>query len=236
MRASRIRRSRWGALACLALAVFACESKPLDPGDAAPSAPFDMACSAKRYTCIDRSVITIWWVCDGVPDCLQGEDEEGCPNKCPVPALDDLGPTEDGDCAGTGEKFVECGLLDSPLIAACWDDYQAAQCQLGCYEEASCGELLDNLCTPIATPSLDRCLNECSAMPFFCENEARIPSNWECDGEADCPSGEDEVGCPSFTCATGQAIDPGWVCDDFPDCPGGEDELGCSPILCPQFQ
>ncbi len=232
MRVSRIRRSRWGALACIALGSFACESEPLPPGVVYTNAPVDLACGAKRFTCIDRSVITIWWVCDGVPDCLQGEDEEGCPDKCPMPPLD-LGPGEDGDCAGTATKLADCGLLRVPLLTACWDDYERAQCQLGCYAEASCDDLRDNLCTPIVTPELDRCLNECSIMPFFCENGSRIPAGWQCDGDPDCPSAEDELGCPSFTCASGAPLNPEWVCDDFPDCPGGDDEVGCEPIICP---
>lgn len=232
MRTAINRSARWSVLAAFGLTLFACESKPLDPDDAALNAPIDVACGPKRFTCIDRSVITIWWVCDGTPDCLQGEDEEGCPNKCPMPDLDELGPAEGGTCQGTATKLADCQLLSAPVLTACWDDQQASTCQLGCYMEASCTELHDNLCTPIVAPSLDRCLNECSARPFLCNNGSRIPSNWECDGEADCVSGEDETTCPSFTCDTGDVILAAWVCDGVPDCFGGEDEFGCTTLNC----
>lgn len=236
MRISIFRSARWGVLSAFGLALLACQSKQLDPEDEVFSAPSDLACGPKRFTCIDRSVITIWWVCDGTPDCLLGEDEEGCPNKCPMPDLDEIGPAEPGTCEGTALKLNECQMLDEPVLTACWDDQQASKCQLGCYMEASCRELYDNICTPIVAPELDRCLIECSARPFVCENGARIPSGWECDGEPDCVSGEDEAGCPSFTCDTGGVIPADWVCDGVPDCFGGEDEFNCTSLNCPPIQ
>lgn len=224
------------------LALVACASKTIpdapeaaagasgDPSDA-PSG--DLACGPKLFTCIDRSVITVWWVCDGVQDCVQGEDEDGCPDRCPLPDLDELGPEEDSDCDGLGQALSTCGLLSTPVLSPCWDDQRLAQCQFGCYAEASCAELVDNVCTPIPTPGLDRCLAQCSAKPFFCEDLTRVPSAWECDGEPDCVSGEDELGCPVFFCDSGSALPGAWACDGVPDCPGGEDELGCTPINCP---
>lgn len=243
MRSSMNRRSRWGAFGTLAFVLVACASKRLeledpnaDGGGGAPAStpPGDLACGPKFFRCIDRSVITIWWVCDGVSDCVQGEDEEGCPNRCQLPDLDELGPDEDSDCEGVGQAFAACGLLSTPEVYPCWDGQRLAQCQFGCYAEASCAELVDNVCTPIATPALDRCLAECSAKPYFCEDGTRIPSNWECDGETDCVSGEDELGCPTFPCDSGSAIPGGWVCDGVSDCTGGEDELECKFVNCPQ--
>uniref|UniRef100_A0A0L8GWJ9 Neurotrypsin n=1 Tax=Octopus bimaculoides TaxID=37653 RepID=A0A0L8GWJ9_OCTBM len=74
-----------------------------------------------------------------------------------------------------------------------------------------------------------------------------IPISWKCDGENDCPDGEDEKGCePEVSCPTNSmmcssrkiCIPLQWKCDGDRDCPGGEDESECgtttnSSFTCP---
>ncbi|TVR04132.1 MAG: hypothetical protein EA398_03000, partial [Deltaproteobacteria bacterium] len=65
---------------------------------------------------------------------------------------------------------------------------------------------------------------------FTCDDGSEIPMSWVCDGDLDCPGGEDEENCPSdafFTCDDGSQIPAEWVCDGDLDCPGGEDEDDC---------
>jgi low density lipoprotein-related protein 2 len=219
------------ALAALALPLFGCESEPLDHA-LLSTAPDDLACGETRFTCIDRSVITIWWVCDGTPDCLQGEDEVGCPNKCPMPAVDHLGPAEDGDCAATGAAMLACGLVEDASAINCWDDARADRCVFGCYQEATCTDLRQRFCVGGTPSELITCMEECAARPFVCDDGARQPSDYECDGFDDCELGEDELSCPSFTCDDGRQIEIAYVCDFYVDCLGAEDELGCMPLMC----
>jgi hypothetical protein len=215
----------------LVIPLFGCESEPLDHA-VLSTAPDDLACGETRFTCIDRSVITIWWVCDGTPDCLQGEDEVGCPNKCTMPTLDHLGPDQDGDCATTGAAMVECGLVQDASSINCWDESSLDRCFFGCYAEANCTDLRQRFCVGVTPSDLITCMEECLARPFECNDGTRLPAEWECDTEPDCETGEDEEICPFFTCDNGEEIVAGYVCDFYPDCLTGEDELNCMPLMC----
>lgn len=66
---------------------------------------------------------------------------------------------------------------------------------------------------------------------FECSDGSCLPASWECDGEADCGSAEDEANCSEscsgHTCGDGSCIQADWVCDDFIDCDDGSDEAAC---------
>lgn len=63
-----------------------------------------------------------------------------------------------------------------------------------------------------------------------------ISRRWLCDGESDCPGGEDETDCTgntcasdAFTCADQACISHRWKCDGDADCKDGSDEQDCQP-------
>ncbi|XP_012944048.1 low-density lipoprotein receptor-related protein 1 [Aplysia californica] len=77
-------------------------------------------------------------------------------------------------------------------------------------------------------PGLFRC-QAGKGVPAKC-----IPQNWRCDGDRDCPLGEDETNCTVVQCGSEQfrcnrshvlaCVPKAWKCDGEPDCDQGEDE------------
>ena len=73
--------------------------------------------------------------------------------------------------------------------------------------------------------------NPCAAGRFRCDDGSCVPSNWVCDGQPDCPLGEDERACLQSTCKGtavkcmgGECIPPQWMCDGEVDCKDLSDE------------
>ncbi|XP_053609707.1 uncharacterized protein LOC128674813 isoform X2 [Plodia interpunctella] len=69
----------------------------------------------------------------------------------------------------------------------------------------------------------------CNKREFPCADGSCMPRDWICDGNQDCPSGEDERQCAlcaltEYKCRTGGCILKRWLCDGYVDCAGGEDE------------
>ncbi|KAE8631853.1 hypothetical protein XENTR_v10001329 [Xenopus tropicalis] len=84
----------------------------------------------------------------------------------------------------------------------------------------------------------------CLTNQFQCMDGACIPALWLCDGDKDCPNGEDEVSCSKkmacngFQCKNGHCINSTSKCDGHSDCADGSDEdlLICEHITCPSFK
>ncbi|KAK7480314.1 hypothetical protein BaRGS_00028482 [Batillaria attramentaria] len=102
----------------------------------------------------------------------------------------------------------------------------------------------------------------CDRNRFVCWVSGRnIPCVWTCDGQLDCPDGEDEVGCNDdnlvadqgddsddddfdddsdsqcfdgdFECANRECVPEDWRCDNDPDCDDGSDEWNCQDYVRP---
>ncbi|XP_041374230.1 low-density lipoprotein receptor-related protein 1-like [Gigantopelta aegis] len=97
---------------------------------------------------------------------------------------------------------------------------------------------------PILSQGAENEATTCSSDTFQCKREISvgyqcIPLNWVCDGDHDCPDGDDEKAncsiptCASwqFTCTKGAArcITQGYICDGEEDCTDGSDE---TPEVC----
>ena len=213
-------------------------------------------------------------VCDGHRDCLHGEDEfcEKYTNKeirnlvnsslvdtfsclesnitIPSLLLNDFMP----DCPGTIEDEMEYyNLMTNPFHTpiSC-NDSQKIPCIPG---HSHCF-YLNKLCVfefEKNSKILKYCRNgahlyNCTVFQclgyFKCHLSYCIPFNMVCDGEWNCPQGDDEASCNSYICPNlfkckGQTkcLHFSKYCDNEKDCIFGDDELWCingSVLICPK--
>ncbi|CAH1264634.1 EDIL3 [Branchiostoma lanceolatum] len=153
------------------------------------------------------------WICDGLRDCLDGRDEQGCVQGVPK------------HCFFTCRNNVTC-LPTSQL----GDGHR--DCSDG--EDERPGDIEDAL-----GRRWDSCSYNCASVYG---NASCVPDAFSCDDDADCFGEEDEQGCggvaptaedcPTFYCGLSGSPDPycvheHLVCDGYPTCAAGEDEQGC---------
>ena len=229
---------------------------------------FDFTCLSSS-TCIPYLK-----VCDGHIDCLHGEDEYcekkldkeirslvrgsnvelfSCLESnitIPVLLFDDLIP----DCPDTMEDEIQYyKLLTDPFHThvSCNDSQKIA-----CIPGHSHCFYLNQLCIfefQQNTKILKYCRNgahlyNCTIFQclgyFKCPLSYCIPFNLICNGEWDCPQGDDEASCNSYSCPNlfkckGQTkcLHFSKYCDNNNDCIFGDDEMWCtnsSVLVCPK--
>ena len=159
--------------------------------------------------------------CDGMIDCDDVSDEQGCVNlgfdcgngtQLPASArCDGVAQCENGadelDCPSNG-TFT---CADGTLITATYHCDNFTDCPDGS-DELNC-----------STAELDG--------GFKCNDGTDIWDSSKCDNFDDCAGGEDELGCPvdpsKFDCNDGSFIDVSQVCDGTLNCLFGDDEANC---------
>uniref|UniRef100_A0A0K0EE50 Low-density lipoprotein receptor-related protein 2 n=1 Tax=Strongyloides stercoralis TaxID=6248 RepID=A0A0K0EE50_STRER len=81
--------------------------------------------------------------------------------------------------------------------------------------------------------------SNCTENEFHCKSSNTcVPKSYQCDGDPQCPSGEDEINCSScgndaIFCASTNKCIPKWnVCDGIVHCPDKIDETNCECTDC----
>jgi hypothetical protein len=136
---------------------------------------------------------------------------------------------EQGPCAAALSKLRSCNLITAGE-SDCDSSNAEDDCIARCFSEATCTELRDFYCADDGP--LVSCREACSPS-FRCEDGETIPADYQCDVEADCADGSDEIGCPpgtAFQCESGESIPAEWECDGTADCADLSDEIGCESI------
>lgn len=130
-------------------------------------------CKPTHFHCDSGECIVKRFVCDGTPDCPNGEDERGCPpdarKKC---APGKFKCASDGICLPI-EKFCDG-------IANCADGSDEQNCDLPSRNNTE--EV------PSLVPS------DCKSGTFMCDNTC-LPLSAQCNNKMDCLDGSDERNC-----------------------------------------
>ncbi|KAJ2951649.1 hypothetical protein O0L34_g13807 [Tuta absoluta] len=209
------------------------------------------SCSPDQFSCSNGMCIAATWRCDGNNDCGDLSDEIGCQCTPPMIPCDDTRCylphwrcDGDIDCADMSDE-KDCGHHNCSANEFQCGTGQCIEKKWVCDGDNDCKDGSDEKNCQITPKRPEIEFANCSSNGFACGNDSSaicIPNSWVCDGERDCPGGEDEKidRCKNSTCApymfrcpTGKCIYKSWVCDGENDCGDVDaaDEKNCSSII-----
>uniref|UniRef100_A0AC34F2F4 Low-density lipoprotein receptor n=1 Tax=Panagrolaimus sp. ES5 TaxID=591445 RepID=A0AC34F2F4_9BILA len=185
--------------------------------------PVRDVCLPQEFGCKNGSCLPIEWMCDNVPDCIDGGDESNCDyfHTC------DPGfyMCRSGECM---PKEIKCdGHFN------CSDGSDERGCKEMTSHPLNVSPLPSNISR--ATSNISLCHPDDE---FACKNGSCLPIEWSCDNVPDCMGGEDETHCEylhkcpqeSYMCRSGDCMPKEVKCNGHSDCLDGSDERGCKEI------
>ena len=206
------------------------------------------------FMCKDGMLIAQVFVCDGVKQCLKGEDEENCKiysvasrNCSPF----SLSSHQDDYCSSLcPDLFIACVNGQCIPYDALCNNYQ--DCEDG-WDEVDCVHggfpMIKQKYEDKSDKDKDTFIGQQEFVDEFECTDVEIYSNVGiCMFDLDewgnwlyCKDGSHlerchQVGCPNaYKCFESYCIPVRRVCDGLGDCPRGEDEQGCEHYMCPDL-
>eukprot|EP00485_Elphidium_margaritaceum_P020566 CAMPEP_0202726312 /NCGR_PEP_ID=MMETSP1385-20130828/184548_1 /ASSEMBLY_ACC=CAM_ASM_000861 /TAXON_ID=933848 /ORGANISM="Elphidium margaritaceum" /LENGTH=1178 /DNA_ID=CAMNT_0049392531 /DNA_START=45 /DNA_END=3579 /DNA_ORIENTATION=+ len=219
--------------------------------------PALIECDAEDLLCkVDGKCIEKDALCNGINDCVDGSDEDGCEYDCQSLIMQD----KRYQCGGRVAKKVNGSFLALHNYESTVEDGFT----LVAYSPITVSQYFQGetgLCIPIAwrCDGINDCpdgdderackLFACDDSHYTCPDSGKcIAKTWLCDGIYDCEDKSDES--PEVCTANGVDIStnvcgdnyqcigseicvpPHWMCDDWQDCPQNDDE---EPAVCAGF-
>ena len=185
-------------------------------------------CHIFYYQCEHGGCIPLDKLCDGIADCLDSDDEQQCvPTFVSRPF---------GSSSENSSIYYELCTQDSlqcksqstcyPVSAICHYDLESSGSLAHCADGTHLGR---EAACEIAT-----CHRQ-----FKCVNSYCIPTRMVCNGQINCPNGDDEIcgaelggllSCPGHLKCSGTSfcVPPWEVCDGNVHCPHQDDEKFCN--------
>nr|ASX95053.1 vitellogenin receptor [Conopomorpha sinensis] len=191
------------------------------------------SCKKDEVICLNDNKCVDGHICDGVKDCKDGSDENGCDPQSQVPPR--CGPEQKlchNFCVDNKVVCVSSDIQPNNTKLTCTSE--EFQCRAKCIPRYKVCDLSED-CPGGEDESAFLCRNNlCRDEEWRCQSGACIPSSWRCDRHGDCADETDEVNCEyekckddEWQCGDGSCIDFSRRCDDVLDCDDHSDEEAC---------
>ena len=195
------------------------------------------------YTCNSTgTIISAYFLCDGIAQCKNGEDEMNCNiNNIPLPTDWRCSPFE-----LQMHKNADCRMLCPELYIACGNGMCIPQDAL-CNGFRDCEDGWDEQICAFTYSQLSFVTsnNASSSLHAYCDDKSMYNKNYQCIFEVDgngnmlhCSDGSHLQRCKTsgcqyaFKCSFAFCIPLRQVCDGMSDCPDGDDEVNCELLQC----
>ena len=202
------------------------------------------------YTCNSTgTIISASFICDGITQCENGEDEISCYIK-------NTTVTTDWNCSPFGlqmHKNADCAMLCPELYVVCGNGMCIPQdavcngfrdCEDG-WDEQICAFNYSQLSFVTSEKSSKKSSDSLTA---YCDDKSMYNYNYKCLSEVDdngnllhCSDGSHLKRCSTsgcqytFKCSFAFCIPLRQVCDGMRDCPDGDDEVNCELLQCTEL-